>query len=187
LGRYQNKTGQELMALSFAARAEYLERMVAAPQLGKNGGLRKKALQKAKGFRRMAVALGDKMRDFDEHRYKVGGNWLRPVFYLTVAESSEGFSSSTQRTLCKFDLLRLETARRIYTLEHGGKAPARQQELVPALLPALPLDRFAKDKAPYRTAAGRIYSLGPDAVDQRGAVRYDPTNGSTSAGDLVLD
>ncbi|MEN6626784.1 MAG: hypothetical protein ABFD69_11220 [Candidatus Sumerlaeia bacterium] len=31
-----------------------------------------------------------------------------------------------------------------------------------------------------------IYSLGPDGVDQRGAVTFDPTNGATSAGDICV-
>ncbi|MCE5229116.1 hypothetical protein LLG95_05920 [bacterium] len=31
-----------------------------------------------------------------------------------------------------------------------------------------------------------IYSLGPDGIDQHGALSYDPTNGTISSGDIVL-
>jgi hypothetical protein len=67
--------------------------------------------------------------------------------------------------------------------------------------PPLPTDRsapaaqvpFAQEKVPvakpalYRQAPnGTLYALGPDALDQRAALRYDPTNGTLSPGDIVL-
>lgn len=36
------------------------------------------------------------------------------------------------------------------------------------------------------TSPTLVYSLGPDRLDQHGALLYDPTNGTMSAGDLVL-
>lgn len=38
--------------------------------------------------------------------------------------------------------------------------------------------------APDYTAI-RLYSVGPDGIDQRGALEYDPTNGTVSSGDIV--
>lgn len=43
-----------------------------------------------------------------------------------------------------------------------------------------PLSRVVEDKTEL------IYSIGPDLKDNGGAVNYDPTNGSFSAGDIVL-
>ncbi|MEN6626783.1 MAG: hypothetical protein ABFD69_11215 [Candidatus Sumerlaeia bacterium] len=39
-------------------------------------------------------------------------------------------------------------------------------------------------KTIQETESTLIYSLGPDLQDQRGAIRYDPTNGTMSAGDI---
>lgn len=39
--------------------------------------------------------------------------------------------------------------------------------------------------APLKTTADKIYSVGPDGIDQSGTVIYDPTNGTTSAGDIM--
>jgi RNA polymerase sigma factor (sigma-70 family) len=40
--------------------------------------------------------------------------------------------------------------------------------------------------APLRSTPGQFWSLGPDGVDQQGKLQYDPTNGTMSAGDIVL-
>ncbi|MCE5229709.1 DUF1380 domain-containing protein [bacterium] len=43
---------------------------------------------------------------------------------------------------------------------------------------------------PLKTVSGdksiTIYSIGPDKVDQHAAIAYDPTNGTLSAGDMIL-
>jgi len=55
-----------------------------------------------------------------------------------------------------------------------------------------PIDTYAADGgfryiAPASSEeAFVVYSIGPDGVDDSGAVWYDPTNGSMSAGDLIL-
>jgi hypothetical protein len=38
---------------------------------------------------------------------------------------------------------------------------------------------------PLHIADDRVWSLGPDGADQEGRMRYDPSNGSVSAGDIV--
>jgi hypothetical protein len=57
-------------------------------------------------------------------------------------------------------------------------------------LPAgIPADPFAAaDPIRFREEGGDllVWSVGPDKKDDRGAVTYDPTNGSTSAGDVLL-
>lgn len=48
----------------------------------------------------------------------------------------------------------------------------------------LPADPFTG--LPLRQAPGRLYSVGPDGNDNGGTVVYDPMNGWTSEGDLIL-
>lgn len=59
-----------------------------------------------------------------------------------------------------------------------------------ALLPGgLPIDPFSG--VPLRAAEYdeglRLYSIGPDETDNGGAISYDPSNGTISPGDIVLD
>ena len=96
----------------------------------------------------------------------------------TEAYTQDAFSRA------RFDLLRLETARKIYKLEQG-KEPERIEELIPDYLPEAPFDIFSKNRSPYREKPF-YYSIGPDGVDQKGARLYDPTNGTISAGDVFL-
>ncbi len=62
--------------------------------------------------------------------------------------------------------------------EHGGQLPKTLEELVPAYLPKLPADPFAKDGQTfrYRVEQNRwvIYSIGPDQKDDGG--QYDWAN-----------
>jgi hypothetical protein len=117
-------------------------------------------------------------------RYK---NSLSDPFLFEISESN--FKESSMRAdlaLNKFDLLRLETARKLYRLEKG-KAPASDAELVPAYLPKLPVDRFSTDKkASFKDVTGVPYSIGPDAKDNGNVIAYDPTNGTFSTGDVAL-
>lgn len=85
----------------------------------------------------------------------------------------------------KFDLARILIAQRILELQGKGKASS-VVDLVPDLLPEEPLDPFVEQ--PYRYAEERhcFYSAGPDGEDNRVMLFYDPTNGTLSAGDIVL-
>ena len=87
--------------------------------------------------------------------------------------------------LSQFDLLRLRTAHKLYTLEHGSE-PEAMADLVPDYFPEIPPDLFSEDGAPYRRSASAYYSIGPDRTDQDGAVHFDISNGTTSAGDVFL-
>lgn len=42
------------------------------------------------------------------------------------------------------------------------------------------------DEQPLRSNATHLWSIGPDGVDQQGELIYDPTNGTISAGDIVV-
>jgi hypothetical protein len=63
---------------------------------------------------------------------------------------------------------------RLYQVDHGA-APANLDLLVPAYLPAVPLDPFSKDRHPLRYIATpgseAVYSVGEDAHDDGGSTQ----------------
>lgn len=66
-------------------------------------------------------------------------------------------------------------ATRAYATDHQGRLPARLDDLVPAYLPAVPLDPLAEDRRPlgYRNDPSNplLYSVGEDGIDQGGSTR----------------
>ena len=119
-------------------------------------------------------------------------NLVTPVFYAISLPNFTEAKTRAEVARTKFDLLRLNTARQIWTLEHGAP-PARMADLVPSLLAELPVDRFAKGKEKNDKSEKQTYgegtawhSIGPDGMDQKGTLVYDPTNGTISPGDVVL-
>ena len=69
-----------------------------------------------------------------------------------------------------------------------GAAPESIQALVPDYLPELPTDPFNAEESPeLRYVSDEIvYSIGPDKKDQEAAIKYDPTNGTISQGDIFF-
>jgi hypothetical protein len=88
-------------------------------------------------------------------------------------------------TLARLRQVELETALALAKAS-GGRYPAKLSELVPSRFPSLPMDPYSGSDFMYASdgASYRLYSIGPDSQDDRGAVPYDPTNGTTSAGDI---
>ena len=88
----------------------------------------------------------------------------------------------------KFDVLRTAVAAR-YRLLAQGSFPRSNEEFGP-LLPNGPLADCFATSAPLRFLSKpdgfHIYSVGPDGQDDAAAIIYDPTNGTTSRGDLAL-
>ena len=60
---------------------------------------------------------------------------------------------------------------RLYAADHGGRRPATLDAVVPAYLPAVPADPMSPDGGPLRyvAAAGVVYSVGLDGVDNGGS------------------
>lgn len=85
----------------------------------------------------------------------------------------------------KLDLLRLESARKLYTKQKGQTGKVAPDMLAPTYLSHSPLDPFSQ-KEYDMTDDGLFYSPGPDREDGGGSVLYDPTNGVLSAGDIFL-
>lgn len=67
--------------------------------------------------------------------------------------------------------------------------PDKLADLVPKYFAYLPIDPFGGAEFIYipnaERTAYRLYSIGPDKQNQLGAPRYDATNGTMSAGDVI--
>jgi hypothetical protein len=88
----------------------------------------------------------------------------------------------------KFQLLRMATAARERFLQGGG-FPETREAFAPFLPKGLPQDPFTSFPLRFAASADSFlcYSFGPDERNQLGAVTYDATNGTLSAGDVVLE
>ncbi|MCX7013064.1 MAG: type II secretion system protein GspG [Candidatus Sumerlaeota bacterium] len=91
----------------------------------------------------------------------------------------------------KIDEALLAAALELFKLDNG-QYPDSLQGLMPKYIKDPLVDPFCGQPYRYilsRDAQGRpssytLYSLGPDSADNQNQVLYDPTNGTTSAGDL---
>jgi uncharacterized protein (UPF0335 family) len=85
-------------------------------------------------------------------------------------------------------LARMATGLEIYKAANG-KYPASLDALTAAQLGnEPPIDPFSGKALLYRLDEDRyaLWSIGPDSADNAAGTAYDPTNGSTSAGDIFL-
>jgi beta-lactamase regulating signal transducer with metallopeptidase domain len=87
----------------------------------------------------------------------------------------------------------LATALAAYRVGHG-EYPRSLDDLTPRYFERLPIDPFSGGKFRYETTGEefRLWSVGPDGTDDHAegppdaALVYDPTNGTTSAGDILF-
>jgi len=108
----------------------------------------------------------------------------------TVHFSSSHPSTRNSRADARFQVLR---AAMVAKHHHHitGSYPRSASDFVALLPDGLPNDPFSYFEESLRIAGGesetfRVYSVGPDDTDDLGLVRYDPTNGTLSAGDVVV-
>ena len=176
----QGMTGRQITAESFRIQAEYLEKVV-LPYT--NDAVQRSALQKAiSGYRIGEAGAGGGCRTPRTFAARLVGSFARPVFY-SIAVPNFGEASTRGRvSISKFELLRMFTASKIYRLEHG-KNPAAPSDLIPKFFPTTPEDPFAQN---FKAINHMFYSVGPDGIDQKAAVPYDPTNGTISSGDIFF-
>ncbi|PKO18093.1 hypothetical protein CVU37_07170 [candidate division BRC1 bacterium HGW-BRC1-1] len=108
----------------------------------------------------------------------------RDIMMTVAVPDSQVAYTRQEVTAARFHLTELALAERIAKLE-GAAAPTAPGDLVPKYLVTEPMDPFTSASFP-RSATGGFYSLGPDKHDDQGALTYDPTNGTLSAGDIVM-
>ena len=82
----------------------------------------------------------------------------------------------------------IATALASYRMERGGNPPTLES-LVPTYLYANPIDPFSGKPFGYRPTDGgagnRLWSTGPDKVNDGATLSYDPSNGTYSTGDVI--
>jgi len=87
----------------------------------------------------------------------------------------------------------IRTRLNLLILEIGKKPESPDQkdvttktsEPIPDAMKKIIRDLFSKKMEPIKTEPF-FYSIGPDGIDQKGEILYDPTNGTKSKGDIFL-
>jgi hypothetical protein len=108
---------------------------------------------------------------------------IRLVTQKSVRAVESKLESRHAHSVASLRLVITELALRLHERENG-KLPAALAELVPAKLPAVPVDPFSQEPLVYRpmTNSFLLYSLGPDGKDDGGA---SPVRGQPEKGDLL--
>lgn len=87
------------------------------------------------------------------------------------------------------DLARMTAAAK-YCLLATGAFPMKLEDFSPLLPDGLPLDAFTEhDRLKFIPGSEPFvcYSVGPDGKDDLAAIKYDPSNGTVSGGDIFVD
>jgi hypothetical protein len=117
-------------------------------------------------------------------------SWTEPLLMVDGRMSRGLFLDPDQRILAsraRLLLLKAAVAAR-HRLLTSGDWPESDADYEPLLAGGLPTDPFAD--GPLRAIREgddlTLYSLGPDGADGGARITYDPSNGSSSAGDIIL-
>jgi hypothetical protein len=102
---------------------------------------------------------------------------------------AEGYIGFYTRQMIEISNLRMAQIRAAIQLYHLEKKqwPKGLDDLKPYLSP-IPVDPFTNKAFLWShdsTEKPFAYSVGPDFKDDKAKLKYDPTNGTTSAGDIV--
>ncbi|MBN1903370.1 hypothetical protein JW926_18775 [Candidatus Sumerlaeota bacterium] len=173
------KTGREIMGEWFRVEAEYLENIIPGSGPSKTYGTE----NQASGFRVNSAMFGGEVKDIRSFSARLFSPVICPFIFRVMAPNFVEAQIREKAVLAKYDLLRLFTAKKLYLLEHK-KEPKNMEDLVPEYIPELLIDPFT-EKEPFRKESF-FYSIGPDKIDQKGGLLYDPTNGTVTPGDIFL-
>lgn len=195
-------TGRDLHAISLGSSARYIEEFV-LPELKDRPEDQAYVKAAASGDHNQSVLAGGPISGVRDVFLRIAGFLHAPRLYLITLPNGLEATTRESIALAKFDLLRIQMASRLFFLETGREA-ATLADLVPKYLPTPPHDRFPSADSPSRTsdevqaflpdaASGDPYafapvphSIGPDGIENGASILYDPTNGTRSAGDIVL-
>jgi|GEM_PF-1393735 len=181
-GDIRGKTGRELWGEAFLVEARFREQLI-LPHLTdpKDIEWQEKMIQ---NNRQTSALFGGEIKNIKGLGYALMSGILDPVFYNIARPNFSEMGTRDRVSRAKFDLLRIHTAWKLFTLEKGEE-PKTLEDLCPEYLPEPLIDHFSK--------AGEIlridpfpYSIGPDQIDQKTNIFYDPTNGTLSLGDVFL-
>jgi hypothetical protein len=109
--------------------------------------------------------------------------WWRTVTWKNLRDAETNFEKKHARSVAALRLVMTELAVQGYQAKNG-KPPMALTDLVPAWLPAVPLDPFSNQPLVYRATTNSflLYSVGPDGTDDQGTPL---TRGETETGDLL--
>jgi len=176
----QGMTGREILGESMRVEAEFLEKF-SLPKI--TDQKQKENIQEMINNMKTSSSLfGGKPRNLWAFGAKAVSSIASPILYNIARPNFLEAKTREKFSRARYDLLILSTAGKIYTLEHGAE-PEKPEDLTPGLLPEIPGDPFAQDGKSYMSKP-RLYSVGPDSIDQEATVLYDPTNGTVSSGDI---
>lgn len=113
-----------------------------------------------------------------------------PIYHLLLRIILPPYDKAAQADYGAKAHRRLATvalAVRLYAADHDGQLPRKLDDLVPAYLPAIPIDPFSGSPLKYKADPPRIYSVGVDGVDD-GGIPTDPDGNSyhQEHGDSVI-
>lgn len=180
-GNIENMTGQEIFGENQRIQADFLEKIV-LPNILDNA--EKLAIEKTiNSYREMHEIFSGK-----EWKKNIFSRWtseqIMAILYTVTAPNFQEAIIRETVSRARYDLLLLNTARKLYTLEKGKESESLN-DLVPDYLSVLPKDPFTPEGKDYGIKY-YIHSIGPDQLDQNCTILYDPTNGTVSEGDLLL-
>ena len=179
--RIQGLTAQELLIEWFRVQMIYKERFI-LPYI------------KDDNERRNIISTG---KDMDKIiRYITGEKKPRQNYYnaiealvvsnvlLGIAAPNHMEASTREKYIrTRLNLLILHTAQALEALDH--ETIEQLKDLKPEGKSDILQDLFSSDNESIKSEPF-YYSIGPDGIDQKGKILYDPTNGAQSQGDIFL-
>ena len=134
--------------------------------------------------RESAAAIVQRDREWSRGAYGVWRSiWMSIVMRKSLRAIEASFGKKQARSVAALRLVLTELAIRGYQAKNG-KPPEALAELVPAWLPAVPLDPFSQQPLVYRVSTNGflLYSVGPDGKDDQGTPLKQ---GGVETGDLL--
>jgi hypothetical protein len=131
--------------------------------------------------RQEALAAEDELRD-------LAGNLVGKLYYTMTLLLSPAYSAGVTafaRTAAGRDSADAAIAAELYRRKNG-QWPAKLEDLVPEFLPAVPTDPFTNRPLLMKAAQGsfKVYSVGPDGVDNGGNLSNDQKAGTDMGFDM---
>jgi len=183
--KIKGHTERSLCGQLFLADADYREKFILPRVI--EPGVRDKLLSNIKENRMNAVLVTGYGGNYTPLWPKITSYFIYPILFSVSIPANLELYDKIARV--KFDLLRLNTAWKLFRLEHG-REPLNAEELVPAYIPKLPKDLFSRNSNPYLRGSNpelmpepRFYSVGPDGTDEHASRLYQPNQ---KDGDIFL-
>jgi len=175
----QGKTANEIALEAMRIYDEYMEK-ICLPSIREPAekARREKILKEEIDF---SAVFGYKVKSLRGLFYKIASpfynSWMLTQYRSSLPLNPFNVHIRVQCALAYYDLLMLETERKIRKLEGGGAEVSIIEKSLK--------DVFSKDGQAYGEKPV-FYSVGPDCIDQHASILYDPTNGTISPGDVFF-